>query len=210
MRLLRSKIENSFSFIFGGALLAGFVAGIGAYSWGIEISGRELSDKATLCPEGQFSIRFDITPKNAEISYSVQNTNFFQGMCLEKGRHQFKISSEGYKSTMRTVHLDKSDRVEIVTLPGIINIDIDGSISKKYPKNMERLSLNFQHIEVGAVLQLLADFTGQNIAVQQGVNKTITLRLNDVPWEEAFDTILLLNGLKAHHTDNIIIVSEKN
>jgi len=59
----------------------------------------------------------------------------------------------------------------------------------------KRISLNFQNIAVRAVLQLLADFTGVNIVVSDSVSGSITLYLNDVPWDQALDIILTTQGL---------------
>ncbi len=71
----------------------------------------------------------------------------------------------------------------------------------------ERLSLNFQDIEVRAVLQLLADFTGLNMVVSDTVTGRITLRLRNVPWDQAMDIILKTKGLSMRRTDNVILVA---
>ncbi len=71
----------------------------------------------------------------------------------------------------------------------------------------ERLSLNFQDIEVRAVLQLLADFTGLNMVVSDTVAGRITLRLKNVPWDQAMDIILKTKGLSMRRTDNVILVA---
>jgi len=71
----------------------------------------------------------------------------------------------------------------------------------------ERLSLNFQDIEVRAVLQLLADFTGLNMVVSDTVAGRITLRLRNVPWDQAMDIILKTKGLSMRRTDNVVLVA---
>jgi len=71
----------------------------------------------------------------------------------------------------------------------------------------ERLSLNFQDIEVRAVLQLLADFTGLNMVVSDTVSGRITLRLQNVPWDQAMDIILKTKGLSMRRNDNVILVA---
>ncbi len=71
----------------------------------------------------------------------------------------------------------------------------------------ERLSLNFQDIEVRAVLQLLADFTGLNLVTSDTVTGKITLRLKNVPWDQALDIILKTKGLSMRRTDNVIMVA---
>lgn len=71
----------------------------------------------------------------------------------------------------------------------------------------ERLSLNFQDIEVRAVLQLLADFTGLNMVVSDTVAGSITLRLKNVPWDQAMDIILKTRGLSMRRNDNVILIA---
>lgn len=71
----------------------------------------------------------------------------------------------------------------------------------------DRLSLNFQDIEVRAVLQLLADFTGLNLVASDTVRGNITLRLKNVPWDQALDIILKSKGLSMRRTGNVIMVA---
>ncbi len=71
----------------------------------------------------------------------------------------------------------------------------------------ERLSLNFQDIEVRSVLQLLADFTGLNMVVSDSVGGRITLRLKNVPWDQAMDIILKTKGLSMRRNDNVVLVA---
>ncbi len=70
----------------------------------------------------------------------------------------------------------------------------------------ERLTLNFQDIEVRAVLQLLADTSGQNIVVSDSVNGNVTLRLQNVPWDQALDIVMRAKGLDMRKQDNVILV----
>ena len=71
----------------------------------------------------------------------------------------------------------------------------------------ERLTLNFQDIETRAVLQLLADASGQNIVVSYSVSGNVTLRLQNVPWDQALDIVLRTKGLDKRRQDNVIIVA---
>ncbi|KPK40567.1 MAG: pilus assembly protein PilQ [Gammaproteobacteria bacterium SG8_47] len=71
----------------------------------------------------------------------------------------------------------------------------------------ERLSLNFQDIDVRAVLQLLADFTGLNMVTSDTVTGSLTLRLKNVPWDQALDIILKSKGLAMRQQDNVIMVA---
>ena len=71
----------------------------------------------------------------------------------------------------------------------------------------ERLTLNFQEIETRAVLQVLADASGQNIVVSDSVSGNVTLRLQNVPWDQALDIVLRTKGLDKRKQDNVIIVA---
>ncbi|NCC27842.1 MAG: type IV pilus secretin PilQ [Gammaproteobacteria bacterium] len=70
----------------------------------------------------------------------------------------------------------------------------------------ERLSLNFQDIEVRAVLQLLADFTDLNLVASDSVGGNITLRLKNVPWDQALDIILKTKNLTKRQDGNVIMI----
>lgn len=71
----------------------------------------------------------------------------------------------------------------------------------------EKLSLNFQNIEVRSVLQVIADFTGLNIITSDTVTGNLTLRLKDVPWDQALDIIMQSKGLTQRKTGNVIRVA---
>lgn len=72
----------------------------------------------------------------------------------------------------------------------------------------ERLSLNFQSIEVRSVLQLIADFTGLNVVVSDQVGGEITLRLKDVPWDQALDIIMKTQGLDKRRQGNVLFIDK--
>ena len=71
----------------------------------------------------------------------------------------------------------------------------------------EELSLNFQDIEIRSVLQLLADFTDLNIVVSDSVSGKLTLRLKNVPWDQALDIILRTKGLDKRRSGNVVMVA---
>ncbi|MDH4258693.1 MAG: type IV pilus secretin PilQ [Gammaproteobacteria bacterium] len=71
----------------------------------------------------------------------------------------------------------------------------------------ERLTLNFQDIDVRPVLQLLADTSGQNIVVSDTVKGRVTLRLQNVPWDQALDIVLRTKGLDMRRKNNVILVA---
>ena len=71
----------------------------------------------------------------------------------------------------------------------------------------EKLSLNFQDIEVRAILQLLADFTDKNLVASDSVGGNLTLRLKNVPWDQALDIILKARGLGKREIGNVMMVA---
>jgi len=74
----------------------------------------------------------------------------------------------------------------------------------------EKLSLNFQNIEVRALLQVIADFTNFNVVTSDTVTGTVTLRLKDVPWDQALDVILQAKGLGVRKNGNVLWVAPKD
>jgi len=77
----------------------------------------------------------------------------------------------------------------------------------KFPYTGEKLSLNFQDIEVRSVLQLIADFTGLNLVASDTVGGRITLRLQNVPWDQALELVLKTKGLDKRKIGNVLLVA---
>lgn len=74
----------------------------------------------------------------------------------------------------------------------------------------EKLSLNFQNVDVRSLLQVIADFTNLNIITSDSVGGNITLRLKDVPWDQALDIILQAKGLDMRKNGNVILVAPRD
>ena len=74
----------------------------------------------------------------------------------------------------------------------------------------EKLSLNFQNIEVRSLLQVIADFTNFNIVTSDSVTGAVTLRLKDVPWDQALDIILQAKGLGMRKNGNVLWIAPKD
>ncbi|WP_199758512.1 type IV pilus secretin PilQ [Aquabacterium soli] len=74
----------------------------------------------------------------------------------------------------------------------------------------EKLSLNFQNIEVRALLQVIADFTNFNVVTSDTVSGTVTLRLKDVPWDQALDIIMQAKGLGVRKNGNVLWIAPKD
>ena len=99
----------------------------------------------------------------------------------------------------------QSDNQYAVEIKPIVRSAAELEDKKEYTG--ERLTLNFQDIETRAVLQLLADTSGQNIVVSDSVQGNVTLRLQNVPWDQALDIVLRTKGLDKRRQDNVIIVA---
>jgi type IV pilus assembly protein PilQ len=74
----------------------------------------------------------------------------------------------------------------------------------------QRLSLNFQSIEIRSLLQIIADFSDFNVVTSDTVAGTVTLRLKDVPWDQALDIILQSKGLDKRRTGNVLLIAPKD
>ncbi|MGD0465588.1 MAG: type IV pilus secretin PilQ [Gammaproteobacteria bacterium] len=79
--------------------------------------------------------------------------------------------------------------------------------TRKFKFTGEKISLNFQEIEIRAVLQLLADFTGLNIVANESVQGNVTLRLENIPWDQALDFILKSKGLGKRESGNVLLIA---
>jgi type IV pilus assembly protein PilQ len=85
--------------------------------------------------------------------------------------------------------------------------ELEEKIKDKFGYTGDRLSLNFQDIPVRAVLQLIADFTGLNVVVSDSVDGNLTLRLQNVPWDQALDIILKSKGLSKRESGNVMLIA---
>ena len=94
-----------------------------------------------------------------------------------------------------------------IEVKALTKTEVEASKKDELGYSGERLSLNFQDIEVRSVLQLIADFTGINVVVSDTVNGSLTLRLKNVPWDQALDIILKTKGLAMRQTGNVMLVA---
>lgn len=74
----------------------------------------------------------------------------------------------------------------------------------------DKLSLNFQNIDVRAVLQVIADFTGLNVVASDSVSGNLTLRLKDVPWDQALDIVMQARGLDMRKNGNVLWIAPRD
>ncbi len=141
--------------------------------------------------------RLDVT----DFATPVQTVDAFQNadnvrlVVIPQGRYQHLSLQSGKRYTLTVdpiieTEQDKRDREDS-------ELGFEG----------ERLSINFQNIEVRAALAIIADFTGINFVTSDAVNGKITINLKDVPWDQALDVILRTKGLAKRQTGNVIWVA---
>jgi type IV pilus assembly protein PilQ len=101
----------------------------------------------------------------------------------------------------------QSEDLFTLDVKALSEVEKEQAKKDKFTYTGERLSLNFQNIEVRAVLQLIADFTGLNMVASDTVSGNLTLRLKNVPWDQALDIILKTKGLAMRRTGNVILIA---
>lgn len=100
----------------------------------------------------------------------------------------------------------QADSQYIVSVKPLSDADIEAQ-NKKFNFTGDRLSLNFQDIEVRSVLQIIADFTSLNLVASDTVTGSITLRLDKVPWDQALEIVLKAKGLDKRREGNVLMVA---
>ena len=115
------------------------------------------------------------------------------------------ISADG-KYEQLAYQSDNEFTIEVNPAP---EVEQEGSslFSETREYEGQRLTLNFQDIETRAVLQLLAETSGRNIVVSDTVQGNVTLRLRNVPWDQALDIVMTTKGLDMRQNGNVIIVA---
>lgn len=122
----------------------------------------------------------------------------------QKGRDtQLTISTQGEFEYLSY----QTDSNFVVEVKPVSKQDQEAARKAKRGYHGEKLSLNFQDVEVRAVLQILADFTGLNLVTSDSVTGNITLRLKNVPWDQALDIIMKTKGLAKRDNGNVILVA---
>lgn len=101
----------------------------------------------------------------------------------------------------------QSDKTLIIEIKPVKEPEQAEVRKDQYGYKGEKLSLNFQNIEVRAVLQLLAEFTGLNLVTSDTVQGNVTLRLKNVPWDQAMDIILKTKGLAMRQNGNVMLIA---
>ncbi len=101
----------------------------------------------------------------------------------------------------------QADNKLTISVKPLSQSDVEQQKKENFAYNGEKLSLNFQDIDVRSVLQLIADFTDLNLVASDTVSGNITLRLQNVPWDQALDLVLKTKGLDKRKVGNVLMVA---
>ena len=100
----------------------------------------------------------------------------------------------------------QADDIFTIEVKPLTRAELESTRDKAFRYRGEKLSLNFQDVEIRAVLQLIADFTDLNLVASDTVAGRITLRLKNVPWDQALDIIMKTKGLDKREIGNVLMV----
>ncbi|MCE9681327.1 type IV pilus secretin PilQ [Halomonas alkalisoli] len=115
----------------------------------------------------------------------------------------FDIEGSGEFAMLST----QSGRQLTIEAQPVTQAERDQRVRQQFPYTGERITLNFQDIEVRSVLAVIADFTGLNLVASDSVTGRVTLNLQDVPWDQALDLVLKSHGLASRQEGNVIVVA---
>src|SRR5690606_12224736 len=101
----------------------------------------------------------------------------------------------------------QTDNRLTVSIKPLSRDDLEKRKAERFAYSGKKLSLNFQDIDVRSVLQLIADFTDLNLVASDTVQGSITLRLQNVPWDQALDLVLKTKGLDKRQIGNVLLVA---
>ncbi|MDH1264121.1 type IV pilus secretin PilQ [Pseudomonas sp. GD03944] len=101
----------------------------------------------------------------------------------------------------------QTDNKLTLSIKPLTQDEVEKRKSERFAYSGEKLSLNFQDIDVRSVLQLIADFTDLNLVASDTVSGNITLRLQNVPWDQALDLVLKTKGLDKRKVGNVLLVA---
>ncbi|MDG9925855.1 MULTISPECIES: type IV pilus secretin PilQ [unclassified Pseudomonas] len=101
----------------------------------------------------------------------------------------------------------QTDNKLTISVKPLTQDDVERQKAERFAYSGEKLSLNFQDIDVRSVLQLIADFTDLNLVASDTVQGNITLRLQNVPWDQALDLVLKTRGLDKRQVGNVLLIA---
>jgi type IV pilus assembly protein PilQ len=167
------------------------------------------------------SIRVDVQEQGGRVRLSLPGTQLPEALRVRLDVKDFATpvnfvnaasTAEGASITIEPTgfyeHLVyQTDNRLIVSFKPLTRSEAEQRRAEAFAYTGEKLSLNFQDIEVRSVLQLIADFTDLNLVASDTVSGSITLRLQNVPWDQALDLVLRTKGLDKRQVGNVLLVA---
>ncbi len=101
----------------------------------------------------------------------------------------------------------QSENQLVIDFKPVTDLDAEDRLREKFPYTGEKLSLNFQDIDIRSVLQIIADVTDMNLVVSDTVSGNITLRLKNVPWDQALELVLKTKSLDKRVSGNVMMIA---
>jgi type IV pilus assembly protein PilQ len=168
----------------------------------------------------QPSVNVDIDRNNSEVKLSFYQTVLPERLDRRLDVIDFATPVQTIdtvrEGTTTTVTIESSGQYDylayqadgqyVVNIKPLSDAELEEQ-SKKFAFSGERLTLNFQNIEVRSVLQIIAEFTSLNLVASDTVTGSITLRLDNVPWDQALEIILKAKGLDKRQEGNVLMVA---
>jgi len=167
------------------------------------------------------NIRVDVEEQGGRVKLNFPNTRLPDELRVQLDVKDFatpvnfvNASSNGNNATIvieptgQYEHLVyQTDNRLTVSFKPLSRAEVEQRRADSFTYSGEKLSLNFQDIEVRSVLQLIADFTDLNLVASDTVQGSITLRLQNVPWDQALDLVLKTKGLDKRQVGNVLLVA---
>ncbi|RMF17865.1 MAG: type IV pilus secretin PilQ [Gammaproteobacteria bacterium] len=157
---------------------------------------------------GRIKLTFNDAKLPAELRRRLDVVDFATPVTLidvyeEEGNAVLAVKAEGEYDYLAY----QAENVFTLAVEPLTADEAEQRRKEKFPYTGEKLSLNFQDIEVRSVLQLIADFTGLNLVASDTVGGRITLRLQNVPWDQALELVLKTKGLDKRQVGNVLLVA---
>ncbi|WP_304639400.1 type IV pilus secretin PilQ [Pseudomonas sp.] len=197
------------------------VAPLGRAVRGLDFQRGEQGEGNVIIDLSDPSIRVDVQEQGGRVRLSLPGTQLPDELRVRLDVKDFATpvnfinatsAAEGANITIEPTgffeHLVyQTDNRLIVSFKPLTRTEVEQRRAEAFAYTGEKLSLNFQNIEVRSVLQLIADFTDLNLVASDTVTGSITLRLQNVPWDQALDLVLRTKGLDKRQVGNVLLVA---
>lgn len=197
------------------------VAPLGRAVRGLDFQRGEQGEGNVIIDLSDPSIRVDVQEQGGRVRLSLPGTQLPDELRVRLDVKDFATpvnfinatsAAEGTNITIEPTgffeHLVyQTDNRLIVSFKPLTRTEVEQRRAEAFAYTGEKLSLNFQNIEVRSVLQLIADFTDLNLVASDTVTGSITLRLQNVPWDQALDLVLRTKGLDKRQVGNVLLVA---